>query len=175
MCLSSLCLAFCVFLPGSLSIRAMNDEAYATMTKYAAEHGLPSGGRQTGTDLFQYRSDEENLSAAVAGANEGEGAEEAREASMLTDAEDLPRDAALVTGTSSLTSYFPTLLCGDADAFPASDIRPTGLQRMEREVQKTQTGSSRRRFFSPVLRRIMRSRAEAQRSIRRQFRRFAEM
>jgi len=109
MCLSSLCLAFCVFLPGSLSIRAMNDEAYATMTKYAAEHGLPSGGRQTGTDLFQYRSDEENLSTVVAGANEGEGAEEALKASMLTGAEDLPRDAALVTGTSSLTSYFPTL------------------------------------------------------------------
>lgn len=81
MCLSSLCLAFCVFLPGSLSIRGMNDEAYAFMTKYVAEHGLTSGGMQAGTDLFQYR-----------------GAEE-----------DLPRDAALVTGTSSLTSYFPTL------------------------------------------------------------------
>lgn len=78
-CISGLCLFFFILLPQDYAVRLMNEDAYKTMNAMYRELTNEKAGQTADTGSF----------------------------SRVSDDEDLPLNAALITGENTLTGYFP--------------------------------------------------------------------
>lgn len=94
--LCGLCLNLFIFLPPDYGVRLSNEAAYRKMAQQAA--GVPAEAASSGQNMLQAQGDTDTVPQFV-------GNEVLR---RVKDDPELPLNAALVNGQSSLTGYFPT-------------------------------------------------------------------